>query len=693
MTRHLNRIFFVLAYLVSISTALYSQEIVLDPVKIGSSPISLTPYFYVLENPDGKLTFAEIQDPTVASQFKRILTGEDTINLGYTRSAYWLRLTVTNPSHTSLEQIIEIGAYPITEFQFFAPSGEKKYQSISTGSNHAYSTRAYKNRFFVFPLTVAPYSSNVYYFRIQSSLSLIVPGRFWDVKSFHLHERDDYLYQALYFGIVFAMILYNFLLFVALRDKIYLLYVSFVFIGALTLASLNGLGHEFLWPNATKWANISTYVGFSTTLVALLIFMRRMLNTRTYLPIFDKLILILIGVLLLFPIGFMIDMQTYGESSAIVFGLTGAMIFCVSVYTAIKRERSAYFFLTAFSFLCLGMVMTGLGALKILPANFMTTNGMQIGSAIEMLLLAFALADRFNQVKKEKEKAQEETLKAQAKALEAEQLLVENLKSSERVLEIKVKERTAELNQSLSIIKKDLSIAKNIQQNTMLTHPSVLNDLNIVSRYFPMSEVGGDFYDISKLNDFKYRFFLADATGHGVQAAMITMAIKGVYDSLKHIALETNVLMDVFNNDFIERYISLNTYLTCIVVDLDTQHHKLKFASAGHPPALLLRESSVQLLEKTGKMIGILKNINYKSLEYAFNPGDRVYIYTDGIFEEFNSNKEEFGDVRLHSILKDNFGFSMEESIEKALTSLDRFLGEKEKQDDITILGIEYKRK
>jgi serine phosphatase RsbU (regulator of sigma subunit) len=89
-------------------------------------------------------------------------------------------------------------------------------------------------------------------------------------------------------------------------------------------------------------------------------------------------------------------------------------------------------------------------------------------------------------------------------------------------------------------------------------------------------------------------------------------------------------------------------------------------------------------------MIGIIKNVKYTSIEFEFTPNDRLYIFTDGIFEEFNSSKEEFGEERLHSILEENRNISLNSIIQNALHQLDQFLETTEKQDDITILGIEY---
>ncbi len=261
-------------------------------------------------------------------------------------------------------------------------------------------------------------------------------------------------------------------------------------------------------------------------------------------------------------------------------------------------------------------------------------------------------------------------------------------------LEQLVKDRTSALNKSLSVIKKDLTLAKKIQKSILTVKPALFNkELNIHSTYIPMSEVGGDFYDISKVNEHTYRIFQADATGHGVQAAMITMAVKGIFDNIKSFDLETSQIMDIFNNEYINKYESLNSFMTAVLIDINVQNHTLQYVSAGHPAAVLIKSNKEQMyLKNTGKMIGILKNINYKSVILDFTAEDRLYVFTDGLFEEFNSEKEEFGEEKLYSILAENNDLTFEEVVKKALNGLEQFLEGKELQDDITLLGIELKK-
>ena len=409
-----------------------------DASQIDHDPLPLTEYFDVLEDPTLVLTLVDVQKPGMAGKFIRGQAETSALNFGFTGSAYWLRLNLRNTSEHPIDRMLEIGYARLSTVQFYQPTVNGAYQSLTTGRAMPFATRPYNNRYFVFPLTLPAKSDQVVFLRIQSTDPILIPARLWARQAFHAHERNDYITQAWYFGIASAMILFNLLLFIVLRDVVYLLYVNFVTFSAIFIASLNGLAHEFLWPDSTLWSNISTFVTVSLSLAALLLFMRSMLNTRVVIPKFDRLLKVFVGIHLLVPIGYVVSLQTFSKFAMLINVATALLIFATGLFCTIKRQRSAYFFVAAFGILLFGGVMTALRSVGVMPTNFFTINGLQIGSAFEMLLLAFALADRFNEIRREKTQAQIEMLEAQRR-------LVENLQSSERVLEARVAERTDEL--------------------------------------------------------------------------------------------------------------------------------------------------------------------------------------------------------------------------------------------------------
>ncbi|MCR9142250.1 MAG: AAA family ATPase [bacterium] len=275
-------------------------------------------------------------------------------------------------------------------------------------------------------------------------------------------------------------------------------------------------------------------------------------------------------------------------------------------------------------------------------------------------------------------------LAAQAAVSLGNALLYENL-------ELQVQDRTKELNATLDTIKQDLATAQKIQASIM-PQGDEIGGVRFHAKYLPMAEVGGDFYDVTEIAEGVIRVIVADATGHGIQAALMTMAIKGAYENFKTASANPSDLLFELNNDFNRKYYSLNSYFTAIIVDIDLNQGRLTYASAGHPDQVLITEEGIRYLPHTGSMIGILPDLPYKSASMPFSPADRLLLFTDGVFEQFNEQIEEYGEERLMRRITELQGESASLIIEQILDDVENFLEETPPQDDIVMLGIESNR-
>jgi signal transduction histidine kinase len=448
---------------------------VLDVALIGQEAVSLAEYFSVLQDNKAGLTLDEVQQPALASRFQSAQPSGSALNFGYTRSAWWLRLSLSNTSSQPAMRMLEIPYSALSHVAFHQPLANTgnsanrtepvQYRSINTGSIAPFASRAWPNRLFVFPVTVPPQSSQVYFFRVQAHDVLMIPARIWQPAAYAVYERNDYFVQAWFFGMATAMLLFNLLLFLSIRDSIFLWYVSWVSCGILAVSAYHGLAQQFLWPGATQWSDMAHFFGWSLSLASLVMFTRCMLDTATQLPSVDKLLKAVAAIHLASPLGFAISFQPLVVPVVLFYGATLTLIAAVGLFGSFKRKRSARFFMLAFSPILLGAIINLLKVNAVLPSNTLTDNALQFGSAMQLILLALALADRFNQHRRERAKtyaamqvqrdtlhaqakaqrAQEQMMQAQAKALKSEQALVETLKSSEQVLEQRVAQRTAEL--------------------------------------------------------------------------------------------------------------------------------------------------------------------------------------------------------------------------------------------------------
>jgi len=664
--------FYFVIFLCAFFSILSAQETIKLNKDIGK--ISLGKSVYYFHDPTGQISFTEVSNPEFQKKFQ--LNPKDIINFGYSQDTYWFRFELENSDLQVNDWLLEMGYSNIDliEFYFWELGSWKKKVY---GDSFPFSNRDIFSRFFIFPLEFSHEKTYLFYIKVKTSTIVILPLTIYQTKTFIESSAKQETWYALFYGAMAIMIFYNAFIYISFRSNSYLLYCFATSFMLLFYVAFNGHGFQYLWQDWIWWQNNCVPIFTALAWFFLLSFTNRFLElkvkffTLRQICLFLQFLFFLTFLLLFISIKYSLIIQNLLGFVAATFVLTAGII------SFIKGNRSARFFVVAWFTFLFGVILFTLTILNILPANFFTIHTIQIGSFLELVLLSFALSDRYQIIQSESNRVQKELLEAERKANET--------------LEIKVNERTIELNESLRIIKNDLAIAKKIQSATLSSNLNQNEKLEIVVRYNAMSEVGGDFYSVNKLDDSTLRIFLADATGHGVQAALIMMAIQGIYDGIKNFALPVNEIMEIFSKEYVRRYGSLNSFLTCILVDIDTLNQKLVYSSAGHPAGLIInKENEIQLLKNTGGLIGVYFNNTYKLVEYPFRNEERLFIFTDGIFEQF-LGEEEFGEERLYNILLQSKTSEISNSVDLVLSELEVFLGDTGKQDDITLIGIGYK--
>ena len=446
-------------------------------------PVNLTPYWDVLEDPDQKWTIDDVQGPMLAREFAPRPGRTESLTFGLTKSAIWLRIRVVNPTNRTVDRLLEIPFAHLHHVELYTPH-DGGYAKLATGGALPFAERPLSHRHFVFPMRIDGGTNTTFYLRVASGTGLDVPSKLWEPKVFTESTMMEYMGQALYYGMLLALGIYNFLLFASLRDRVYLYYVLFLASNLLSTIAFGGIGYQFLWPQFPGWSMISSMIGFALTGFTLLLFQRTLLATRQTTPLLDRVMTAFMVLNVLQMIGFM----TLPYSSMIRTGIAidaSNMVLALVVGIACQRrgQRSARFFLLAFSCLVLAGVAVAMRSFGLpgIP-NFVAVYGMQVGSALEMLLLSLALADRFNQIKREKEIAQQQ--------------LVDSLKRSERILEQRVAERTTELlrtNRELVEHERALEEAKEVAEEASRMKSAFLANMSHEIRT-PMNAVIGMAY-------------------------------------------------------------------------------------------------------------------------------------------------------------------------------------------------------
>lgn len=410
-----------------------------EPLRLASATRGIAPngYVEVLRDAGGQLSLHDVMQPARAAAFKLLPDRTQDLNFGYDASAYWLRFQVQADAAAAGAWLLEIAFPTLDDVQVFVPQQGRAWRM---GDHLPFNARPIVHRNFVTPLPMAAGETLTVYLRVASEGSLTVPLKLWPAAAFAAHTQDSYMAYALYYGILLALGLYNLFLYFSLRDRNYLTYVAFTASMAVGQLSHNGFGNQYLWPDFPVWGNAAVVCGFAAAGFFGGIFTRTFLCVRRRLsPQLDKLILALIGCFALAALGPAFLPYRWCALLVTVTGALSALVaFTSGLLSVLRRQPGARYFLWAWGLLLVGVGVAALRSFNLLPTNLLTSNLMQVGSAVEMLLLSFALADRIQTARREKDEAQ-------AEALHSKEAMLESLRQSEQLLEKHVSERTREL--------------------------------------------------------------------------------------------------------------------------------------------------------------------------------------------------------------------------------------------------------
>ena len=237
----------------------------------------------------------------------------------------------------------------------------------------------------------------------------------------------------------------------------------------------------------------------------------------------------------------------------------------------------------------------------------------------------------------------------------------------------------------------DLSLAREVQTLFLADSFPDSKTLDLDARYIPSKHVGGDFYDLHKVGRNRYAVTIADVSGKGVSASLL-MAI--CQTNLRHFVKRAGSPSEVLvklNRDLNER-MRKDMFITLFLAFIDTEKNTLTYSRAGHEPALLRRASGdVETLGGNGMALGMVPNELFEEIVEdcvtSFESGDLLVLFTDGVTETINRDKEEYSLERLSSKLKGIGDKSVKTFHDELLRDLDGFAGDANEPDDVTLIS------
>lgn len=243
----------------------------------------------------------------------------------------------------------------------------------------------------------------------------------------------------------------------------------------------------------------------------------------------------------------------------------------------------------------------------------------------------------------------------------------------------------------LTEMQQDLMAARRIQESILPPGPPVVARLAIASRYVPMAEVAGDFFDFAELEGGRCGVLVADVSGHGVPAALVASMVKVAFQAQAGHHDDPAAVLAGMNHVLGQRL--EGRFVTAGYACIDPAGGTLRYAGAGHPPLVLVTaDGAVEPIAANGMILGILPGTIYKSAERPLVPGDRIVMHTDGVVEAFNAEEEDFGDARLHALLLATLDRPAEACADRILEAVKAWAGvdrTRGLEDDLTLVVVD----
>lgn len=322
-------------------------------------------------------------------------TGEKELSFGFTKSIYWVYFSVLNNS-TKLENVfLECNLATMDKIEIFYSNSENNHftRKIS-GDMFPFKDREVKYRTNVFRIPIPKGEETKVFLRLENKGPMKFSLVMRSPEEFSAHMVRDQVFLGIYYGIMIVIFFYNLFLFLSIKERAYLYYINYVFLVAIYQFIISGNASQFIFDTSPDIANRAPNVVANLTFMAAILFTKSFLNTDIHSKFWNKVLTILISLSsLLLIIILIIGHETILMKTSNLMGLV--MIITI-IGTAIQVYRVGYrparFFLFGWSFLLLTIfiqIMANLGAFNITAEHFG-----QIGSAIEVILLSLALADK-----------------------------------------------------------------------------------------------------------------------------------------------------------------------------------------------------------------------------------------------------------------------------------------------------------
>ncbi|TKS53875.1 GGDEF domain-containing protein [Luteimonas yindakuii] len=372
-------------------------------IDAATTRASLAPHLQLLHDTAGDIEPGEALRLARAGGFEPLPDGRTA--LGFQPGAHWFHAIVVNRNARERDWLL-VQEYPLSDrLDLYVVHADRTTLHHAGGDHLPFASRAVRDRHPNFRISLPVGEPVELLLRIESQSSLQVPLVLYTPVAYAGHARDSLLVIGLYYGIILALFVYNLVLWLSLRDASYFWYLFHICAFGLVLFTLNGFGFEYLWPDSPWLADRAVPMSICLALVAMQQFARHFLELPRRWSLGNAISLGMIGFFIAFGIASIwlpYRTATPVASGAVLVGV--AWILLATIHVVRQGYAPAKLLLLAWLAFLAGTAAFTLLAFGLLPKNLATGYGVQIGSALEMLLLSVALGYRYASLRNENER-------------------------------------------------------------------------------------------------------------------------------------------------------------------------------------------------------------------------------------------------------------------------------------------------
>ncbi|WP_417457620.1 7TM diverse intracellular signaling domain-containing protein [Kordiimonas sp.] len=370
------------------------------PLDVETSPteVNLTPYLEVYEDPYARFGVEDLRHDSFNAQFEPLK--RESANFGFSSSDWWVRFSVRNSGDRYQNLTFKLD-YPLLDHvDVWVLSGGRVIRTWETGNRQPFSSRAVEHRDFLFPLALAGDEEQTVYLRVRTkgpvNIGLTLFGHNTLLPTIEL----EYMVFGAYFGGFILLALCISLLYLMDRQVAFLYYLTYIVSYSSYMMAFNGLAFQYLWPEAPEFGQISRPILLTLSIIFLLQFCRSLLGIERVSAFLHRCVTglqcVLVGVLIAVPV---VGYGVLVEPLAIFLLLALVLVLAMGLVAHMKGEPAAKYYLWAWSVFLGGVFIYLLKVFGVLPHNFVTHYGFQIGSFFEFVFLSIALGVRVRELR------------------------------------------------------------------------------------------------------------------------------------------------------------------------------------------------------------------------------------------------------------------------------------------------------